>query len=339
MLEAKLKPVGENAAAASRDLPIAVVLRPSARHVIRVIAAVVVGGQVIGTIAALWLAVVYGVSIVSLMLFFVLYVWTTLSVTIGFHRHFAHRSFRTTRWMRGVFVIGGSMAYQGPLVYWVSTHRRHHQFSDVPGDPHSPHLHSGGVRGWWLGFWHSHVGWLFAPDISNAPRFVPDILSDPHVFRMQQRYIVWALLGLALPAVVGLLASGTAYGALEGFLWGGPVRLFVVSNVSWAVGSVSHLWGRRPFETHDHSANNFWVSLLAFGEGLQNNHHAFPAAARHAFHRWEPDLSGWVIGHLERLGLIWDLKHPTPAAIEHKRRVEPATLAERKGRNDNYGIK
>jgi stearoyl-CoA desaturase (Delta-9 desaturase) len=327
MLETRVKAAGGSGAVA--DLPIAVSLSPSARRVIRVIAAAVVGGQVIGTVAALWLAVAYGISMVSLIIFFIMYVWTTLSVTVGFHRHFSHRSFRTSRWMRGMFVIGGSMAFQGPLVYWVSTHRRHHQFSDAPGDPHSPHLHGGSWREWWRGFWHSHTGWLFAPDITNAPRFVPDILSDPYVFRMQQRYMLWALLGLVLPAVVGLLASGTLYGAPEGFLWGGPVRLFVVSNVSWAVGSVSHLWGRRPFETHDHSANNFWVSVLAFGEGLQNNHHAFPAAARHAFEWWEPDFSGWVIGHLERLGLIWDLKQPGPSAIENKRRVGLASFAKR----------
>jgi stearoyl-CoA desaturase (Delta-9 desaturase) len=93
-----------------------------------------------------------------------------------------------------------------------------------------------------------------------------------------------------------------------------------VHHASWAVGSISHLYGQRPFKTDDHSANNFWVALVAFGEGLQNNHHAFPSAARHAFRWWEPDLTGYLVSVLAATGLIWNVAWPSDEAISRRRR-------------------
>lgn len=310
---------GKTNAARFDRVPITTVPVASAQRAIRLIASLVVAGPVVGTALAAVLAALYGVSPIALVMFAVAYTVTTLGVTLGFHRYFAHRSFRTSRPMEIAFVILGSMALQGSLLYWVSTHRRHHQFSDTPGDPHSPYLDGEVHLGLLRGLWHSHVGWMFATDITNVVRFAPDIIRDPLIFRIQMRYLSWAALGLALPPLVVLAITGNWFAALEAFLFAGPVRLLLVHHASWAVGSISHIYGQRPFKTDDHSANNFWVALFAFGEGLQNNHHAFPTAARHAFRWWEPDLTGYIVSAMTWSGLIWDVSKPTAETIARRR--------------------
>ena len=164
------------------------------------------------------------------------------------------------------------------------------------------------------------IGWMFSGEMTNAVRFAPDILRDRRIFTLQRYYLLWAAIVLVIPGVVGGLGTHSVYGGIEAFLWAGPVRLLLVHHASWAVGSISHLYGARPFPLPDQSANNFWVAVLAFGEGLQNNHHAFPRAAHHGFRWWEPDLSGLVINGLERIGLIWDVNRPSAAALAHRRR-------------------
>jgi stearoyl-CoA desaturase (delta-9 desaturase) len=307
--------------AARPSTPLVIDPVASARRTMRLIAGVTVIGPFVGTLLAAILASIYGVSVSALVIFAVSFPLTALGISAGFHRHFTHRGFRTSRAMSTLLLILGSMAMQGSLLYWVATHRRHHQFSDTQDDPHSPHYHGSAALGWWRGLWHAHIGWMFDSEVTNAMRFAPDIIRDPYMFRLQQRYLSWALLGLVLPALAGLLLTGTAYGMLEGFLWGGPVRLLIVHHANWAVGSLSHLYGRRPFRTDDHSANNMLVAIVSFGEGLQNNHHAFPTSARHALHWWEPDITGWVIGALERTRLIWDVKHPSAQAIAARRKT------------------
>ena len=304
---------------AARTVPaIAVVPAQVALRTLKLIAGITVIGPFLGTLLALALAWRNGVSPAALWIFAVMFPLTALGISVGFHRLFAHRAFSTSRWLRTTLLILGSMAMQGSLLYWVATHRRHHQFSDTPDDPHSPHYAGPKQLGYWGGLWHGHIAWMFASEVSNAARFCPDILRDGAIFRLQKRYLLWVGLGLALPAVAGLAASGTWYGALEGFLWGAAVRLLVVHHAYWAVGSLSHLRGSRRFETRDRSANNYLVALISFGEGLQNNHHAFPTSARHALRWFEPDVAGWVIGLAERTGLVWDVKHPSPAQIAHK---------------------
>jgi stearoyl-CoA desaturase (delta-9 desaturase) len=311
-----------------KPLPVAelvVELAPARLRIMRTVTGAVMVGPILGTVLAASLAVAYGVSPAAIGGFLIAYVLSMLGVTVGFHRHFAHRSFKTHRAIQALFIILGSNALQGSLLYWVSTHRRHHRFSDSAADPHSPH-HDGNqpLRGL-RGLWHGHIGWMYSSRVTNVVRFAPDIVRDPFVFGLQKRYGLWILTGLAAPVIVGLLIWGPSYRTLELFLWAGPVRLLAVHHASWAVGSLSHLYGRRPFETSDHSANNFWVAVVAFGEGLQNNHHAFPSAARHAFRWSEPDFSGVVIGLLARLGLVWDLNKPTPQQLDAVRR--PATAS------------
>lgn len=308
-------------------VPPTLVVQPAAaaRRSLHLIAGVTVIGPFVGTLLALALALRYGVSGSALAIGAVMFVLTALGISAGFHRYFTHRSFRTSRPFAVALLVLGSMAMQGSLLYWTATHRRHHQYSDTPDDPHSPHHDGGTALGWWRGLWHGHIGWMFASEVTNAMRFAPDIIRDRWVFNLQKHYLALAGLGLVLPAIAGALLTGTAYGALEGFLWGGPVRLLVVHHANWAVGSLSHMRGSRPFATDDHSANNLLVAIISFGEGLQNNHHAFPSSARHALRWWEPDLTGRLLGALSRVGLVWDLKHPSATAMAGRRRTAPTS--------------
>ena len=285
----------------------------------RAIAFAVVVVPLFGCLAAIVLGWKQGVTRAEIGILIGAYIIGMLGITLGFHRHFAHRSFKTSRAMQVVFAILGSMAAQGPLFFWVATHRRHHAYSDVPGDPHSPQL--SGQSGWakLKGFWHGHIGWMFSEEQTNWGKFVPDLIKDKLMYRMHRLYLLWVLLGLAIPAAAGGLLIGTGEGALAGFLWGGLVRICLVNQALWCVGSICHMFGRRVFQqtTWDQSADNYWVALVTFGEGNQNSHHAFPSSARHGLAWWQPDFTADVIGALTLSGLIWDVTIPHASAIQN----------------------
>lgn len=315
---------GEAAKRGPRDIPMTIRPAPARMKAMRAIAGAVVFGPAVGTVAAIVMAVMSrGVSTAALAAFAALYVVSMLGITMGFHRYFAHRAFRAGRVVEALCIVAGSAALQGPLLFWVSTHRNHHLFSDTAEDPHSPHFVNGAVAGYWRGLWRGHIGWMFAPELANPVRFGPDIVRDRWIFALQQRYWLWASLALAAPPLIALAFGASASRALEVFLWAGPVRLFVAHHASWAVGSISHISGRRPFATGDRSANNFLVALLAFGEGLQNNHHAFPRAARHRVEWWEPDFTGHVIDMLAFCGVLRDVNRVGCEEIRMRRRSLP----------------
>jgi stearoyl-CoA desaturase (delta-9 desaturase) len=256
----------------------------------------------------------------DLVVFAILYVVTALGITVGFHRLFTHRSFQTTRWMRGVLAALGSAAIEGPIISWVADHRKHHAFADLPGDPHSPHVdHGGGWRGALRGLLHAHMGWLFIHTHRGArERYAPDLVADPVVSWVDRTFLLWALGGLGAAFGLGWLIGGTFTAALTGLLWGGAVRMLVVHHVTYSINSLCHFFGRRRFDTDDESRNLAWLSLLSFGEAWHNNHHAFPTSAAHGLRWWELDVSSLVIRGLERLGLAWDVVRIDPARQERK---------------------
>ena len=239
-----------------------------------------------------------------------MYSLTVLGIDVGLHRLVTHRAFQTTSALRAGLCILGSMAAQGPVLYWVAVHRRHHALSDQPGDPHSPHLEGDGLRGTLRGLWHAHTGWLFRHELPRATTYIPDLIRDRSLRRVSRLYFMWVALGLAIPAAIGGWLYGTGRGALQGLVWGGLVRIFVVQHVTWSINSICHVYGARPFRTVDYSANNAWLALLSFGESWHNNHHAFPYAAVHGFRWWEVDIAGYVIRVLAWMGLAWGLKRP-----------------------------
>jgi stearoyl-CoA desaturase (delta-9 desaturase) len=294
-------------------------LSPAAVRLQRRFAAAVVVLPFLAVLFAAYEVFAWGVGPVEWGLLAGMYVLCILGTTVGFHRHFTHRAFKARRPLRAILAVVGSMAAQGPLLYWVASHRRHHAYSDQPGDPHSPNLDGGGLRGLARGLWHAHIGWMFSEEQSDWIHFARDVMQDRILFRIHQTYFTWVLLGLFLPAAAGGLLTGSWLGAAGGLLWGGLVRMFLVNHASWCVGSVCHVWGTRPFETRDRSANNYPVALFTFGEGLQNNHHAFQNSAAHRVAWWQPDFSMTVIRALEWVGLVWDVKVPTPEAIRAAR--------------------
>jgi stearoyl-CoA desaturase (delta-9 desaturase) len=259
----------------------------------------------------------------DLIVFGVLYVATGFGVTVGFHRLFTHRSFKTGTVVRGVLAVLGSAAMEGPVISWVADHRKHHAFTDVLGDPHSPHVEHGvGVRGALRGLLHAHIGWLFVHDQRGArDRYAPDLLADPVLRVVDRLFFVWALGGLVAAFGLGYALGGTLEAALTGLLWGGGVRLLLLHHVTYSINSICHVFGRRRFETPDESRNVLWLSVLTFGESWHNNHHAFPTSARHGLRRWEIDPSALVIRGLAACGLAWDVVSIDPERQRRKLRA------------------
>jgi len=248
-----------------------------------------------------------------------MYLLTVFGVTVGYHRHFTHRSFKTSPPVAAALAVLGSMSVEGPLLNWVADHRRHHQHSDKAGDPHSPQTHGPGFRGALVGLWHAHLGWLFGALPADRERYVVDLKKDRLTRWMSRLFPLWVLVSLTVPTVLGGVLTMSWTGALLGFIWGGLVRIFFVHHVTWSVNSVCHLWGTRPFRSHDHSRNNAVLGVLALGEGWHNNHHAFPTSARHGLRWWEFDGSFALIWAMSKAGLVWDVKVPAPERIRAKR--------------------
>ena len=275
-------------------------------------------------LAGLLLAMVYvwgwGFDWLYLGLLIGMYILTGFGVTIGFHRLFTHRSFRTSRIVESVFAILGSMSVEGPMLKWVATHRCHHQHSDHDADPHSPHTFGGGLLNILRGLWRAHVGWIFERETENLDRYIVDFREDRLIRTISAMFPLWAALGFIVPGMIAFAITQTWTGALLGVLWGGLVRLFFVHHVTWSVNSVCHVWGTQPFRSHDESRNNAIVGVLAFGEGWHNNHHAFPTSARHGLKWWQIDTSYMVIKAMKWFGLARDVRIPDAQRINAKRR-------------------
>jgi stearoyl-CoA desaturase (Delta-9 desaturase) len=256
----------------------------------------------------------------ELVLLVVFYLISAVGITVGYHRYFTHKSFETVGPIKFLLAVFGAMALEGPVLQWVAQHRKHHQHSDDENDPHSPHHHGTGFWNMIRGAWHAHVGWILVKaDESKLSRYVVDLTQSKMIRWMNQTFLIWAALGLILPAVIGGLVSGTWMGALLGFLWGGAVRIFLVHHVTWSINSVCHIWGSRDFRSHDESRNNAIFGILALGEGWHNNHHAFPASARHGLKWWQFDASYIIIKSLELVGLAWKVRTPAKEQMEMKK--------------------
>lgn len=287
----------------------------------RVANVIVIVAPLVAVGVAAWLAWGGSLHWQDMVVLAITYLLTGMGITVGFHRLFTHRSFQTSRPLRAAFAVLGSMAVEGPLLEWVSTHRKHHQFSDQPGDPHSPHAeHGPGWRGALGGLAHAHVGWMFrGEDIANPRRYAKDLLADADVRFVSRTFPLWVLAGLAFPFGLGVALTGSLLGGLTGLLWGGAVRIFLLHHATFSINSLCHFFGRRSFVTGDHSRNLAWLAPLTFGEAWHNNHHAFPSSARHGLGRRQPDPGAWLIGGLERCRLAWGVVRVRPEHQSAKR--------------------
>jgi stearoyl-CoA desaturase (Delta-9 desaturase) len=244
----------------------------------------------------------------DLAIFAGLYLFSAFGITIGYHRLLTHRAFDAPKPVRYALAIMGQTAVQGPVVDWVADHRKHHAFTDEEGDPHSPHLHGGGLKGALHGLYHAHMGWLFVTQgQAERRRYARDLMDDPTMKHISKAFVWNALGGLALAFLLGLAISGTLAGGLTALVWGGLVRIFFVHHVTWSINSICHFFGRRRFDVDDHSTNVFWLALPSLGESWHHNHHAFPRSAKHGLRWWEIDVTGLVIMAMKRVGLARDV--------------------------------
>ncbi|MFG0329023.1 MAG: acyl-CoA desaturase [Phycisphaerales bacterium] len=236
------------------------------------------------------------------------------------HRYFSHRCFRTSRWFQALLAFWGGCAAQRGALWWAAHHRRHHAFSDDHDDPHSP-LEAG--------FWHAHVAWIWADENQDTDsRWVKDLWRYPELRVLDRLYwipplILWTLFG----------AVGFWYGAATGanpwlwaaalVIWGPIVGTVAAWHGTFAINSITHLWGRRRYKTDDESRNNAFVAFLNMGEGWHNNHHYYPYSANSGFYWWEFDPVYYVIVVFEKLGLVWDVKRaPKRVIVGRGRRAE-----------------
>ncbi len=241
-----------------------------------------------------------------------------LGIGVAYHRLLTHRGFRTPKWVEYFVTACGTMALEGGPIFWVATHRVHHQNSDQEGDPHTP------VDGT---FW-SHAGWILSGRAMHSEtallgRYAPDLTRDKvHVWLSKYHWLFLTLTGFAQIAIGAALAvpGHRLAGGISMMLWGTMLRVVVGLHATWFVNSATHLFGSRRFDTRDESRNNWWVALLTGGEGWHNNHHAHPVSARHGLAWYEFDINYYCIWVLARLGLAhkiqiakFDPRNPKPA--------------------------
>ncbi len=301
-------------------------VRPSTSRLSQVVTIVAVFVPFLGALSAMGL--LWGVAFrwVDLALLAFFYVACAFGTTIGYHRFFTHRGFEARLPVKVALGVLGSMTMQGPITQWVTDHRKHHALSDKPGDPHSPHVgHGDGPLGALRGFAHAHVGWMFSNLGMEQGREYGKDLYDDHVVRWIDRlYLLWVVLTLGLPFLVGYLVGGGSIAlGIEALVWGGLFRIFLYQHATFSVNSICHMFGRREYRSRDEARNNWVVAVFVFGEGWHNNHHAFPASARHGLGRLQIDVSWLVIRALEKLGLVWNVRVPSSQQIE-RRRLAPA---------------
>lgn len=271
----------------------------------------------------------HGISLLDAALAAALYVVSAIGVTVGFHRHLTHGSFKACRPLRLALLIAGSLSVQGDVIAWVSHHRRHHAFSDREGDPHSPARYGGGPWAAVRGFVFAQWGWFFVSTPADSRRWAPDLLADRDVRFVARLTPVWFSLSIAVPFLAGWLIGGSVGDGLLAMLWAGFIRIWLLHQVTFATNSVCHMVGRRPFITNDRSRNVASLAVLSFGESWHNAHHAFPAMARHGVGRGEVDLSAGLIRVFEMLHLVSAVRWPSAERLDSKRRsaADPAVAA------------
>lgn len=269
----------------------------------------------IATAYAVWLLFTGDVSALDITMCLVGGFLIEFGVTFGYHRLVVHKSFSAHPIVKSIALALGSMAFQGPVVNWASVHTAHHAHSDDEGDPHSPVV---------MNFIYAHFEWLLQMNHDKLggikAKYAARYMKDPIVRFFSNTFLFWSVFSLIVPAAIGYWAGGWP-AAWSGFLWGGLVRIFLTSHVTWSVNSLCHFAGGRMFRTKDQSRNNFLVGLLALGEGWHNNHHAFPSSAFHGMRWWQIDFTGMVVRTLEKLRLVKNVVR-IPMTLQKKHLAE-----------------
>ena len=272
----------------------------------------------LAVLAAVPLAWGWGLGWHDIVIAFVFYVITGMGITMGFHRHFTHSSFKAAKPLRVSLAIAGSLAIEGPVLVWVADHRRHHKYSDKEGDPHSPWRFGNDWKALSKGFLYAHMGWMFNPNRTSQQKFCPDLLADTSIRRISKTFPLWALISLLGPALIGGLWSMSLAGALTAFFWASLVRICLLHHVTWSINSVCHTFGNEDFDVRDKSRNVAWLAIPSFGESWHNLHHSDPTCARHGALEGQIDISARAIWIAEKLGWAWDVRWPDEQRLSGK---------------------
>ncbi len=249
----------------------------------------------------------------------VFYVIAGHGITVGFHRYFTHGAFKAKRPLRVALAIAGSLAIEGPVIRWVSDHRRHHKFADKEGDPHSPWRYGDNIPALMKGLYFAHMGWMFDVEQTDQRQYAPDLLNDKDIVRVSKAFPTLVVVSLVLPAVLGGLITWSWQGALTAFFWASLVRIGLLHHVTWSINSICHAIGERPFKSRDKSGNVWWLAFLSMGESWHNLHHADPTCARHGVLRGQIDSSARVIQVCEKFGWAYDVRWPSAERVARKR--------------------
>ena len=285
----------------------------------QIITGVFVGVPMLALIAAIPFAWGWGLGWHDVVIAAFFYWLTGLGITVGYHRYFTHGSFKAKTPLRVALAVAGTMAMQGPVITWVSDHRKHHKYSDREGDPHSPWRYGDNTRALAKGLVFAHILWLFDPNQTSQEKFSPDLLADKNIARVDKLFAPLVGVSLLGPALIGGLWGMSWHGAITAFFWAGLVRITLLHHVTWSINSICHTFGNKDWESRDKSRNVSWLAIASFGESWHNLHHVDPTCARHGALKGQIDQSARVIRWFEQLGWAYDVRWPDEARLESKR--------------------
>ena len=242
--------------------------------------------------------------VICILLFFL----TGIGVSLGFHRYFSHKSFEAARWFLVFLAVAGIASGEGYFFRWIYDHRMHHTFSDRPGDPHSPYWYGTRQLHGWRGFLHAHMLWLLRPRRPLQGYLIADMVSDATYVALDKWSPAITAMGIVLPGLFALVCvEARPFAFLNGCLWGGFVRMFVLNHIVWSVNSFGHLFGTTIEGLRSQARNNLTLGILAFGDGWHANHHERPTIARHGFGAAQPDANYLILVVLRRLRIVWQV--------------------------------
>jgi stearoyl-CoA desaturase (delta-9 desaturase) len=268
-------------------------------------------------LGALWTGATFFDWMVCLFLYFFRMFW----VTGGYHRYFAHKSYKTSRFFQFIIAFMAQTTAQKGALWWAAHHRHHHRHSDTPADPHSMKIY---------GFWYSHIGWIVGPDFKKTDyKVIGDYAKFPELVWLNKYHMVPPLvLGLIVTALGGIVNGGsiTMMFTTAGFstlFVGFFLSTVILYHGTFSINSIMHKFGRQRYETGEESKNSLWLALITMGEGWHNNHHYYEVAGRQGFFWWEVDITYYILKAMSWTGLIWELKE-VPNHIKHSKNKEHA---------------
>ncbi|MCO6006759.1 fatty acid desaturase [Actinoallomurus purpureus] len=285
----------------------------------RVLLAVFIAVPLLAVVAAVPFVWGWGLGWSDVAITVLMYTISGMGVTVGYHRHFTHSSFKAKRPLRIALALAGSLSIEMSPIDWVATHRRHHKYSDKEGDPHSPWRFGSDWKALTKGLIWAHMGWLFDAGRTSPAKFCPDLVADKDIRRISRFFLPLVAFSLLFPALLGGLLTMSWWGALTAFFWGSLVRISLLHHVTWSINSICHAMGDEVFESRDKSRNVWWLAIPSFGESWHNLHHADPTCARHGVLKGQIDISARAIWLFEKLGWVSNVRWPNAQRLDAKR--------------------